>query len=158
MTGNSATQLTTSGDRAIVITRTFDAPRDVVFKLMTDPTLIPKWWGPRGYTTIVDQMEVKPGGVWRYIHRLPNGEETAFHGVYQEVAPPARLAYTFVWEGMPDQEVLETVTFEEADGKTYVTDTALYPSADVRAVVIQSGMAQGAQETMDRLAELLVTA
>src|SRR4051794_26599347 len=89
------------GKQDIVLTRTFNAPRALVFKAYTDPKLISQWWGPRKYETIVDKMEVKKGGLWRYINRGSDGQEFAFNGVYHEIAAPERLIYTYEFEGMP---------------------------------------------------------
>jgi uncharacterized protein YndB with AHSA1/START domain len=155
-TGNFT--LTTPSEREIVITRVFDAPRELVFKTMTDPKLIPQWWGLRGYTTIVDKMELKPGGAWRYVQRGPDGSEYAFRGVYREITPPERLVYTFEWEGMPGHVLVETVTFEDLNGKTKVTDTSLFHTTEERDGMLQSGMEAGARQTWDRLAELLAKA
>lgn len=137
------------------MTRVFDAPRTLVFKAFTDPTLIPKWWGPRGHTTTVDKMDVKPGGVWRFVERDADGNENAFHGVYREVAAPERLVYTFEWEGLPGYVSLEMVTLEERDGKTTVTNTVAFHTVEDRDGMLASGMESGATESMDRLAELL---
>lgn len=82
----------------VIITRIFDAPRELVFKACTDPNLIPQWWGPKEFTTTVDVMEFRFGGVWRYVQRGPDGNEFAFKGVYHTVTPPERLAYTFEFE------------------------------------------------------------
>lgn len=143
------------GKQEVIITRTFDAPRDLVFKAFTDPELVSKWWGPRSVTTIVDKLEVKPGGVWRYVHREPDGSEYAFHGVYHEVTQSERLVYTFEYEGMPGHVLLETVTFEEYDGKTKLIDQSVFQSVADRDGMVQSGMESGAGESMDRLAELV---
>lgn len=158
MTSHNSMTLTTPTDREIVLTRIFDAPRELVFKLMHDPEFIPQWWGPRGYTTLIDKLEFKPGGQWRFIQRGPNGEETAFRGVYREITPPARVVFTFEWEGMPGHVLVETVTLEEVDGKTLVTDTSLFHTPAERDGMLQSGMESGARESWDRLAELLVHA
>lgn len=104
------------GKQEIVITRIFDAPRELVFKVCTDPTLIPQWWGPRRLTTTVDRMDVRPGGSWRFVHRAPDGSEYAFHGVYHAVVPPELVVNTFEFEGMPGHVVMETVTFEDHGG------------------------------------------
>src|ERR1700730_12752366 len=82
------------GTQEIISTRTFDAPRELVFKAMTDPDLVPKWWGPRNLSTRVDKMDVKPGGTWRFIQRDSAGNEFGFHGVYHLVEPPARVVQT----------------------------------------------------------------
>lgn len=139
----------------IVITRDVDAPRDLAFKTLTDPSLIPQWWGPKSLTTTVDKMDVRPGGIWRYVQRGPDGNEYAFHGVYHEIVPPDRLVYTFEFEGMPGHVLLETVTFEEHDGKTTLTDKSVFQTVEDRDGMLKSGMEEGAAETMDRFAELL---
>jgi uncharacterized protein YndB with AHSA1/START domain len=143
------------GKQAVVITRIFDAPRELVFKAITDPGLIPQWWGPRRLTTTVDKMDVRPGGVWRFVQRDQDGNEYAFNGVYHAVVPPERLVYTFEFEGMPGHVLLETVTFEEHDGKTTATDTPVFQTVEDRDGMLASGMEEGAVETMDRFAELL---
>ena len=147
--------LTLPSDREVVITRVFDAPRDLVFKALTDPKSIPHWWGPRNQRTKVDKMDLKPGGVWRFIHHDREGTENAFHGVYREIVPPERLVYTFEWEGLPGHVLVETITLEERDGQTTVTDRALFDSVEDRDGMLKSGMETGAAESMDRLEELL---
>ncbi|MGH2534644.1 MAG: SRPBCC family protein [Thermomicrobiales bacterium] len=149
--------ISTPSDREIVFTRVFDAPRDLVYQAYTDPDLIPKWWGPRGSTTIVDTMDVRPGGKWRYIQREADGAEYAFNGEYREVVPPERLVYTFEFEMMPGHIAVDTITLEEADGKTTLTNTSHYDSVEDRDGMLSSGMEAGAAESMDRLAELLAT-
>jgi uncharacterized protein YndB with AHSA1/START domain len=152
-----ATTYSTTSDREIVTTRVFDAPRELVFKAYTDPKAISQWWGPRDSTTTVDKMDVKPGGIWRFINKAQDGSEYPFNGVYREIAPPDRLSYTFEWEGLPGHIVLETVTFEEHNGKTTLTTTSLFDSVEDRDGMLSSGMEQGATESMDRLAEYLQT-
>ncbi|HKF18474.1 MAG TPA: SRPBCC family protein [Candidatus Dormibacteraeota bacterium] len=146
------------GKQEIVMTRTFDAPRDLVFKTMTDPHLIPQWWGPRYLTTTVDEMDLRPGGRWRYVQRDPQGNEHAFHGVYHDIAAPERLVLTFEYEGVPGHVMLDTVTLEELDGKTRLTDQSVFQSVADRDGMVQSGMGSGATEMMDRLEELLAAA
>lgn len=149
--------ITTPSDKEIVMTRVFDAPRDLVFKAFTDPDLIPKWWGPRKYTTTVDKMDVRPGGSWRFITHDKDGNEDAFHGEFREIVPPERVVQTFEWEGLPGHVSIDTANFEELDGKTKVTTTSLFDSVEDRDGMLQSGMEEGAKETWDRLAELLET-
>jgi len=143
------------GKHNLVITRVFDAPRDLVFKTVTDSSLIPRWWGPSNLTTTVEKMEVKPGGVWRYVQRDPAGNEFAFNGAYHAVVPPELLIYTFEFEGMPNHVMLETVTFEEQDGKTRMIDTPVFQTVEDRDAALASGMEQGASESTDRFAEVL---
>ena len=144
-----------AGKQEIVGTRTFDAPRDLVFKTMTDPNLVPRWWGPRNHTTKVDEMEVRPGGRWRYVQHDTDGNEAAFHGVYHDVSAPERLVFTFEFEGVPGHVLLETVTLEEVDGKTRLTDQSVFQSVADRDGMVASGMESGATEAMDRLEELV---
>ena len=143
------------GRQVAVITCSFDAPRATVFKTFTNPDLIPLWWGPRILKTTVDRMDVRPGGIWRYNQFDPDGNEYAFHGVYHDVAPPERLVQTFEFEGMPGHVLLETVTFEERNGGTMLTDISVFQTVEDRDGMIASGMKEGGIETMDRLAELL---
>lgn len=143
------------GSHVIVITRDFNAPRELVFRAMTDPALIPQWWGgPANSTTTVDQMDVRKGGIWRYVERDADGNEYAFNGVYHEITAPERLVYTFEFEGMPGHVLLETVTLEERDGKTTLTDLSVFQSIEDRDGMIQSGMEEGATASWDRLDEL----
>ncbi len=154
-TRSPATTFTTPSDREIVMTRVFDAPRELVFKAYTDPDLIPRWWGPRYLTTTIDVMDVRPGGRWRFIQRDAEGHEYAFNGVYQEIVPPERLVNTFEFEGVPGHVALETVIFEEFDGKTKLTARSLFQTAEDRDGMLQSGAEAGATESMERLAELV---
>lgn len=143
------------GRQEMIITRIFDAPRDLVFKVYTDPDLIPRWWGPRGFTTTVDAMDVRPGGTWRVVQRDAEGNEYAFHGVYHDVTPPDRVVYTSEYEGMPGHVMLETATLEDLGGRTKVMDRVVFQSAEDRDGMLLSGMREGAVESMDRFAELL---
>jgi uncharacterized protein YndB with AHSA1/START domain len=152
----TTSKLSLPSDREIVGSRIMDAPPELVFKAYTDPELIPRWWGPRRYATTVDKMDVRPGGVWRFVHRAADGGEYAFNGVYREIVPPKRLVYTFNYEGAPGHEAIETVTFEEAEGgKTRMTDHLLFETREERDGMLNSGMEEGAAETVDRLVELL---
>lgn len=147
------------GKQEIVMTRVFDAPRELVFKAYTDPALIPQWWGPKSLTTTVDRMDVRLGGVWRFAQRDAEGNEYAFYGVYHAIVSPERLVYTFEFEGMPGHVLLATVTFEELnDGKTRLTDRSVFQSVEDRDGMLKSGMEEGATESLDRFAELLAKA
>ncbi len=149
------TMFGTLSDREIRMERVFDAPRERVFQAYTDPKLIPLWWGPRRYATIVDKMDVRPGGAWRYINRAADGTEFAFRGVYREVVRPRRLVSTFEFEGVPGHIVVDTATFEDLGGKTKVTVTSRFETAEDLAQMLQSGMEEGATESWDRLEELV---
>ena len=151
----SKTKVTLPSDREILITREFDAPRDVVFKAMIDPALISRWWGPRGHTTRVDKMEVRPGGAWRYISGTSAADETAFRGEYREIKAPERIVQTFEWEPMAGHISVDTATLTERDGRTLLTVRSLFASKEDRDGMVQSGMEKGLAETHDRFAELL---
>ena len=142
-------------DRAIVITRLFDAPRKLVFEAFTKPEHVAKWWGPRSTTLSHCEMDFRPGGAWRFVTRESDGSEYGFKGKYREILPPERLVQTFEFEGMPGHVAVETLTFEEQGGKTKLTNTILYASAEDRDGHFNSGMEPGARESMDRLAEHL---
>jgi uncharacterized protein YndB with AHSA1/START domain len=147
--------VTTPTEREIRIEREFDAPRDRVFAVYTDPKLVPEWWGPRGTTTIVDVMDVRAGGRWRCVARESDGSETAFHGTYREVTPPERIVQTFEWEGMPGHVAVETAEFEDLGNRTRVVTTTLFHTTEERDGMLGSGMASGMNETYQRLDELL---
>src|SRR5256885_1211008 len=102
MTSSATTKVTLPSGTEILITREFDAPRDLVFKAMTDPDLIPRWWGPPNQTRTVDKMDVRPGGRWRYVMGAPDGTKSAFRGEYREVVAPERVVRTLEWEPMAD--------------------------------------------------------
>ena len=145
------------GDREIVLERILDAPRDLVFKVLTDPQLVPKWWGRTVDTATVDKMDVRPGGLWRFVTRSTDGDEHAFRGEFREIVPPERLVQTVEWEGLPGHISVETMTLEDEGGKTKMTITSLFDSVEDRDGMLQSGMETGASETYDRLEELLAT-
>lgn len=158
MTAKNTTILAEPGKQEIVITREFDAPRELVFKACTDPQLIPQWWGPRYLSTHVDTMDVRPGGQWRFINRDAEGNEYAFHGVYHEILTPERIIDTFEFEGLPEtgHVALETLTLEELPGgRTRFIAQSVFQSVADRDGMLQGGMEEGVQDTYDRLAELL---
>ena len=151
------TELTVEpGKQEIVITRTFNAPRELVYRAYTDPDLIPRWWGPREYETVVDKLDPRPGGVWRFLNRGADGTEYGFHGVIHD-ASPEQIVQTFEFEGAPGHVALDTAVFEDLGGRTKVTATSVFQSVEDRDAMVASGMEGGARETYDRLAELLKT-
>jgi uncharacterized protein YndB with AHSA1/START domain len=146
------------GKHEIRLTRVFEAPRDLVFRAYTGAKHIPQWWGPKSLTTLVDKMDVKAGGLWRFIQRDQHGTEFAFHGVYHAIASPERIVSTFEFEGMPGHVSLETTIFEALpDGKTKLTGSSIFQSVEDRDGMLSAGMEGGAKETWDRFAELLAT-
>lgn len=143
------------GKQEIITSREFDAPRGLVFSTFTDPTLIPKWWGPGRLTTIVDMMDIRPGGLWRFVQHDASGTQFAFHGVYHAITAPERIVNTFEFEGMPGHVLLETLILEEHAGKTTVTNISVFQSLADRDGMLQSGMEAGASESWERFAALL---
>lgn len=150
-------KVTTPNDLEIVMTRDFNAPRELVFRAYTDPTLIPRWWGLGKHTTTIDKMDVRPGGAWRFVCQDPEGDVYAFRGEYREVVPPEKLVYTFEFEPMAGHIMTETVLFQNLGGKTRVTTRSAFDSKDDRDGMIASGMESGAAESCDRLEKLLLS-
>ncbi len=159
MTQHHQTTITAEpGKQEVVITREFDAPPELVFKAMTDPELLPQWWGPRYLSTEVDTMDVRPGGQWRFIQRNAEGNEFAFHGVYHEVLAPERIIDTFEFEGLPEtgHVTLETMKFEALPGgRTRFTTQSVFQSLADRDGMLQSGMELGINDSYERIDELL---
>jgi uncharacterized protein YndB with AHSA1/START domain len=151
----SSAVVTTPSDREIRVERIFDAPRDRVFAAHVDPDLVPEWWGPHGTTTVVDRMDVRPGGDWRFVIREADGRENAFRGTYREVSPPERIVLTFEWEGMPGHVSVETFTFEDLGERTRLTAVSIFHTTEERDGMLESGMERGMSETYARLDALL---
>lgn len=145
----------TPSDLEIVMTREFDAPRDLVFEAHTSCEHMTRWWGPRKYEFASCEIDFRPGGKWRIVHRGPDGYEHTFRGEYREIVPPERIVWTFEYEGFPGSVSVETLTLEEHDGKTLLTATSVYDTVQERDGMLQSGMEEGAGETMERLDEYL---
>ena len=156
MTANTIgeTTFTTPSDREIEMTRLFDAPRQLVFDAFTNPAHVPHWFGPRGWSVPVCEIDLRPGGSWRYVLSGPDGEEMGMSGVYREITPPERIVTTESFDDYPG-ESLNTLTLTEEDGKTRYTVTVLYADKETRDAVLASGMSEGAAETLERLAEHL---
>jgi uncharacterized protein YndB with AHSA1/START domain len=156
MANSDAFKATTPSDREIVLTRLFEAPRWLVFEAMTRPEHVRRWWGilDDRYSVTICEIDLRPGGAWRWVGRGPSGE-FAFHGVYREIAAPERLVYTEIFEPFPDVESLVTSILTEEGGKTRLTVSVLYPSLDVRDTVLKTGMEKGAAISYDRLEDVL---
>ena len=144
------------GEATIIITRTVDAPRELVWKAWTDPKHIAHWWGPNGFTNTVHSMAVKPGGEWRYIMHGPDGTDFPTRVVYREVVKPERLVYDLSGEGEGDRHTFRaTVTFAEREGKTQIRMASQFPSLAARDAVLKFGAVEGGEQTLDRLAAYL---
>jgi uncharacterized protein YndB with AHSA1/START domain len=143
------------GKPEVIITRVFDAPQYEVFRAHMDPALVPQWWGPARYTTVIDRLEARPGGSWRFVQYDAAGNKYAFRGVYHDVDSPERIVGTFEFEGAPGHVSLETTTFDEMGGRTKVTSRSVFQTVEDREEMIKAGMEEGVLESMDRLAKLL---
>ena len=162
VTSGSAT-VTLPTDEQILVTREFDAPRHLVYRAWTTPELVRRWWsGRRGEMKIVD-IDLRVGGMWRYVMVAHGDFEVAFHGEFREIVPDERLVYTEIYEGpggdLPPgvEPPLNTATFTEADGRTSLSLLTECPSKELRDAIIDSGMETGMQEQMDVLEELAVS-
>lgn len=146
------------GTQEVVLTRTFAAPRDLVFRTYVDPQLIPKWWGPRTLTTTVVTSDVRSGGSWRFVQHDTEGREHAFHGVYHDVTAPSRLVNTFEYEGAPGKVLLESTTFEAVSAGTRLTTHSVFQTVEDRDQMVATGMEWGVRESVERFSELLADA
>ena len=154
MKNTGTLQVTTPSEREIVLTRIFDAPRSLVYDALTKPELLKRWFGPLGWSLVVCEVDLRVGGEWRFVLRGPDGKDMGMRGVYRELVPPDRSVHTESFDDYPGESVVTTVLLEQG-GKTTLTGTILYPSKEIRDIVIASGMEHGAAESHDRLAELL---
>ncbi len=158
MTKNRTKITAEPGKQEILITREFDALRELVFKAFTDPKLYIKWLGPRELVMTLEKFEPRNGGMWRYIHKDQEGNEFAFHGVNHEVTAPERIIGTFEFEGLPEKGhvILQTARFESLPGgRTKLTSQSVFQSVADRDGMLQSGMERGINDSYDRLDELL---
>jgi uncharacterized protein YndB with AHSA1/START domain len=152
-TTNSAV-VTLPSDTQILITREFDAPRQLVFRAYTTPELIRRWWsGDRGEVTSAE-VDLRPGGSWRYVMTANAGFEVAFHGEYQEIIPGERIVSTEVYEGAPDAAAVVTTTFAEHDGRTTLSILVQHISRENRDMHLNSGMEAGMQESLNHLEQV----
>jgi uncharacterized protein YndB with AHSA1/START domain len=149
-------KLSTPSDREIRMIREFDAPRDLVFEAHTSCEHLKNWWGPRQYQVADCEVDFRPGGKWRVVHRSERGDDE-FYGEYREIVRPEKIVWTFEWGGMPGHVSVETLSLEERDGKTTLTATSVYDTVEDRDGMLGSGMETGAAETWDRLEEYLET-
>ena len=149
--------LTLPTDEQILITREFDAPKELVYKAWTTPELVKRWWhANRGEVTLVE-IELRVGGKWRHVAVTPDGFEVGFHGEYTDLVPNERIVSTEIYEGIPDGEenaTLNTVTLTEQGGRTMLTLLIEAPSKDARDAIIATGMEDGLQDALDLLEEV----
>jgi uncharacterized protein YndB with AHSA1/START domain len=146
-----------TADRELVTERVVNAPRDLVFTVWTDPHHVNQWWGPTGFTTTTHEMDVRPGGVWRFVMHGPDGTDYDNRVSYTEVVPPERLVYWHDDDKDDDPNRFHvTVTFSEQEGRTLLTMRTLFATAEARDFAVREiGAIEGANQTLDRLAEHL---
>jgi uncharacterized protein YndB with AHSA1/START domain len=152
MAGKHQLVTTTPTDVEIVMSRTFDAPRELVFEAHSSCEHLSNWWGPRDSKVLECDVDFRVGGSWRVVLDHADGPIT-FFGEYLEIVPPERISWTFGFEDEPGGP--ETYVFEEHDGKTTITSKAVFPSKEARDAALGTGMETGAAETYDRLDEYL---
>jgi uncharacterized protein YndB with AHSA1/START domain len=156
MSSTGSLTVTTPTDREIVLTRAFDAPRRLVFDALTEPALLRRWFGARGWNLVVCEVDLRVGGTWRFVSRGPDGTDMGHGGVYRVILPPGRLVYTELFDDQSyPGESLITHVLVEHDGRTTLTSTLLYASREGRDIVLGYPMERGVAEAYDRLAELL---
>ena len=157
MTVTRSATVTLPTDEQILITREFDAPKELVFKAWTTPELVRRWWHANRGEMTVCEIDLRPGGAWRYVMVADNGMEVGFHGVYREIVPNERLVSTEIYEGLPegvsedDGATLNTATFEGNDGRTLVTPLVQCANQLSRDAIIESGMENGLQDALELL-------
>ena len=147
--------VTTPSDREVRIERVFNAPRERVWRAMTDPALVAQWWG-RGNELVIERDEVVRGGHWRYVEHAPSSGAQGFEGRYREVVPPERIVRTFEWDGMPGHVAVETATLEDlGDGRTKLVSVSLFHTTAERDGMLHSGMEGGVNESYAALDRVL---
>ncbi|MGW8251470.1 MAG: SRPBCC family protein [Anaerolineales bacterium] len=154
---NQTTVTAEPGKQEVIITREFDAPRELVYKAHIDPELYVQWLGPRGYQMILETFEPYSGGRYRYIHKDQNGNEFGFHGVFHEMSEELMIQ-TFEFEGLPERGhvTLDTMRLEKLPGdRTRVVVQSVFQSVEDRDGMVQAGMETGVREGYERLDELL---
>jgi uncharacterized protein YndB with AHSA1/START domain len=152
-------KVTLPADEQILITREFDAPKELVYKAWTTPELVKRWWHANRGEATVAEIDLRVGGKWRYVMVTDDGFEVAFHGEYREIVPNERIVSTEIYEGAPPMEgaeegTLNTATFAETDGRTTLTILVQAPSQQVRDAIIESGMEEGLQDALALLEEV----
>ena len=160
VTHSGKATVTLPADDQILITREFDAPKELVWKAWTTPELVKQWWHANRGEMKVAEIDLRVGGTWRYVSVTDDGFEVAFHGEYREVEPYDRLVSTEAYEGIPnpdDNATVNTMTFDETDGRTTVTILVDAPSKEIRDAIIESGMEAGMQDALDLLEQVAIS-
>ena len=156
-TSSGTAKVTLPTDDQILITREFDAPRHLVYQAWTTPELVRRWWSANRGAVTIAEIDLRVGGMWRYVMIAEGGLEVAFHGEYREIVSNERIVMTDVYEAMPGPGALVTVTFTENDGRTVLSLLMELPSKEARDTVLESGMEAGMQESLDRLEQVAIS-
>lgn len=158
LTGALAPDETPDANRELLIERLLDAPRELVWRVWTDSQHIALWWGPQGFTNTVSELDVRPGGLWRYVMHAPDGTDYPTHAVFLEVVPPERLMYLHRHSrnGSNEEKQFQvTVTFDEQNGKTHLTIRMQFSSEADCAEMLNFGAVEGMNSTLNRLEDHL---
>lgn len=155
MNNTESLTITTPTDREVMMSRVFDAPPHLVFDALTRPELLKRWYGPKGWTLDICEIDLTVGGKWRFVSRNPAGKVIGQYGTYVEIVPAERLVNTESWEDWDPGETLVTTTLAEQDDQTLLTSRMLFPSQEVRDIVLKSGLEHGAAENYEKLDEAL---
>jgi uncharacterized protein YndB with AHSA1/START domain len=157
LTRSGSAKVTLPTDTQILITREFDAPKHLVYRAWTTPELVRRWWSARRGEVTVADIDLRVGGAWRFVMIADNGMEVGFHGEYREIVPNERLVSTEVYEGLPDGDsdpALNTLTLEEAGGRTMLTLVVETDTKEQRDAIVESGMEDGLQDALDLVEEV----
>ena len=160
VTTSRKANVTLPAEDQILITREFDAPKELVYRAYTSPELVRRWWHANRGEVTTCEIDLRVGGTWRYVSVTPDGQEVGFHGEYREIVPNERLVSTETYEGVPenvseeDATTVNTATFAEKDGRTVLTILVQAPNRTARDAIIESGMEAGLQDALDLLEEV----
>lgn len=160
VTSSGTANLTLPADDQIKITREFAAPKHLVYKAITTPELVKRWWSAKRGAVSIAEIDLRVGGKWRSVMHTDDGTEVGFHGEYQEIVPNERIVSTEAYEGIPNADeyaTTNTVTLTENDGRTTMTVLIQCPTAEVRDMIVGSGMESGMQDAYDLLEEVAVS-
>ena len=157
MTHSGKAEVTLPADDRIKVVREFDAPANLVYRAVTEPELVKRWWGARCGAMTVAEIDLRVGGKWRYVMEASNGQEVGFHGEFREIVPNERIVQTESYEGIPDPDDsanVNTMTLVEADGRTTMEVLIQCVNKESRDMQIASGMEEGMQESYDALEDV----
>ena len=147
--------ITTPSEREVKVTRSFRAPRELVFEALTSPELLRRWYGPHGWVLLVCEIDLRVGGAWRFVGRTLDGREVGQRGTYLAIERPDRIVQTERWEDWDPGETVVTTTLEVQGEGTILTITMRFPSQEVRDVVMRSGLQDGTVQSYAKLEALL---